>query len=241
MSGAFLSPTTCGFAKIAALHASKSARSTKKERENLGGSPRSLELKARYDVFCDIFQDRQEGFSIDMQTFNKRFPALQNAINKWDSKKKAEKETYFDTFSVDNWMKLSPSRKQEHCFVNCNGCFQSYAAVQAVFPVKSLRLKSKAKTNPFLVASALNDSNTRACKTLQMKNVMDGAKAIYQTLNPAFEKWSGVPFAVALTKVPEANVERKRSKAEKKKARRDVLRKAKEKTQENWNETSLIR
>ena len=102
MSGSFLSPTICGFAKITALHTAKFARSTKKQRKHLGGSPKSLELKARHEIYCHILKDRQESYAIDLQTFNKRFPALRIAVNKWDPKKKAQKETYFETFSVES-------------------------------------------------------------------------------------------------------------------------------------------
>ena len=104
MSGGLLSPTTCGFAKIAGLHAAKFARSTKQQRKSSWGSPKSLELKAGHEIYCDILKDDQESYAIDMQTFNKRFPALRIAVNKWHMKKKAE-ETYFKTFSVESWNK----------------------------------------------------------------------------------------------------------------------------------------
>ena len=65
------------------------------------------------------------------------------------------------------------------------------------------------------------------------------AKAIYQALNPAFQKWSGESLAQALTKVPEANVQTKRTKGEQKRKRCEELRIAKEKIEGNWKETLL--
>ena len=49
------------------------------------------------------------------------------------------------------------SKKREHSLANCRGCFQSYAAVQPSFPVRSLRPKSKENENPFFItADAIN-------------------------------------------------------------------------------------
>ena len=240
MSGGFCSPTTCGFAKVAAVEASKSARSAVKKGGN-NGSPKSQHLNTRYEIFRDIFQDHA-GFAVDIGTFNKRFPALQATVNNWTPKKKLEKEMFFNTFAVDQWLKLSPSKRREHCFTNCEGCYQSYSQDQALFPVRCPRLKSKAKENPFvLVTGIMHTLNSRAEQTVPIPKAVDGAKEICNALNPALEKWSGVPLGQALTKVSEANVERKRSPEEKKKAHRDLLRKAKAKVEENWRETSVLR
>ena len=44
-----------------------------------------------------------------------------------------------------------------------------------------------------------------------------------------------------MTKVPEANVQTKRTKGEQKRKRREELRRSKEKIEGNWKETSLLR
>lgn len=92
MSGGFCSPTTCGFAKAAAIYSAKKAK-------GLDYYPAKSPIEARYKYFCEIFTDNQEGFKIDYKTFNKRFLALEAVVRKWDPKKKEEETKFFTKFS----------------------------------------------------------------------------------------------------------------------------------------------
>ena len=58
--------------------------------------------------------------------------------------------------------------------------------------------KSKAKENQFVLATEImNTLISSAEQTVSITKAVDGVKEIYDDLNPAFEKWSGVPFGQA--------------------------------------------
>jgi hypothetical protein len=122
-------------------------------------------------MFFEVFVDNQDGFKIVYKTFNKRILALQAVVRKWDPRKKAEKTKYSTEFSCERWFGLSLGRKNGHTFANCKGCYQNYAQIHAWFPVKSLKLKSKAKENPFRVAAELNTNigKIKSMKTQEKK------------------------------------------------------------------------
>lgn len=239
MSGGFCSPTTCGFAKVAALYSAKKAKSSVHDPAK---SVKSQVIEARYKYFCETFADNQDGFHIDYKTFNKRFLALTSVVRKWNPKKKAEKTKFFTEFSVERWLSLSQSRKNEHTFSNCKGCYHSYPATCALFPVKSLALKNKEKENPFRVAAELNAKIGKGKNTKPGKNqAITVARELFKELNPVFNKWAGISLGEAMTKVPEANVEVKKTPAERKSLRRTLLRSVKEDVERKWQETSLQR
>lgn len=243
MSGGFVSPATCGFAKVAALTAAKKARAFLKENRDPAISPKSQEIQARYRFYIEVFKDcNPEAFGTDFKTFCKRFPSLDNAIKKWNSRRKADKERYFLEFSTERWATLSQARKREHSFSNCKACYQRYAEIQALFPVRSPLLKGKGRENPFNAAAEVNSSIGKgACKKPGKTAAINAAREVFNKLGPTFEKWSGVPFGEALSKVPEANIEMKKSKREKKKIRRKLLADVKDDVEAQWNKTSLQR
>ena len=150
-----------------------------------------------------------KAFKIDVASFYERFPPLQSTIIKWNPRKKTERYTFLEKFSIENWQKLSEIKKRGHTS-NCKGCHLDFSHIQALFPVKSPRLKGK--ENPCLVAKSLSTKIKRLCKGA-IKGVTND---IYNKLNTSFEEWAGVSFAEALCKVPEAKVEGKKTTLQKK-------------------------
>ena len=179
-----------------------------------------------------MFEDcNPEAFAMEFKTFCNRFPSFDNAVKKWDPKKKADKQKYLLDFSVERWATLPHARKREH-FSNCKACYLRYAETQALFPVKSPLLKSKAKENPFYVARELSSTiGGTACKKPSKTATMNAARWVFDRISPKFEKWPGMPLGEALAKVPEANLEMKKSKEEKKKILRKLLADAKSKVE----------
>jgi len=230
-----VNPETCGFAKVAAFNAAKESRAILKEKN----SSKSQELQETFKLFCDALKEHSNAQEIDFQTFVRRFPYFEAVIKKWNPRKKAEKDTYFAKFSSESWTNLSQAKKREHSFSNCKGCYQNYADIQALFPVRSPNLKKKAKNNPFNVVKELQ-SNSKL-NPVSKRIAINGASLLYEKLNPAFEKWSGIPLGEALSKVPEAKVEVKKSAGERKNVRRNIMRAAKDKVETQWKETALQR
>ena len=240
MCRTFLDPKTCGFAKVAAPQAAKSARMIQREERESSTEFRARCMQERFKMFRDTFSSSGESFEIDFSQFNLKLAALQSAVSKWSPRKKDAKKHYLAKFSVESWKILSEARQREHTLFDCKGCHQHYPAVQALFPLRSPRLQHRAKENPFVETRKLGKRLTT--KLLNKTQIKDTAKTLYDSLNPLFESVSGgISFAEALTKVPEANLEIKKSNAEKKAVRRRILREVKENIEEQWRDTSLIR
>ena len=54
-----------------------------------------------------------------------------------------------ETFSPENWNKLTMARKREHSLVNCKACYHYFPAVSSFYPVNSTEAKIDSEENPF--------------------------------------------------------------------------------------------
>lgn len=244
MSGTFLCPNTCGFAKVLALQVSRDVgRSYLKEKNESPTRYKSRVKDIEYERFQSFFTETQEGkLPVSLVNFSKNLPALKNAFNKWNTRKLEEKYKFLQTFSIENWEKLSSARKKEHTFFNCKGCALRFCDIQAYFPVKSPRLTGKAKRNPVFIASSEAGKlrgNQPAIKPTQA-DVKRIAKAIYDSVAPQFEQQFKQSFAEALSKNTELDLQNK-TKAQRRKERRDNYRREKENMENHMKETSFLR
>ncbi|KAI8481571.1 hypothetical protein Bbelb_406710 [Branchiostoma belcheri] len=67
----------------------------------------------------------------------------------------------------------------------------------------------------------------------------DSAGQLYRSINDKFEATHNISFGKALTKVPEANVQVKKTRAQKQKEKRDTLRRCVRSTEEKWAKTDV--
>jgi predicted transcriptional regulator len=129
MCNTFLNPKTCGFGKVAAIYAAKTARELKRGESEGKNKFGARILQEQYTTFKEIFHQRDD-FSMEFKDFNKKYSALQEAINKWSPRKNQDKEEYLKQFSIDNWMQLSDAKKREHTLFVCKGCHQNFVKAQ---------------------------------------------------------------------------------------------------------------
>ena len=232
MSLSFIHPLTCGFAKCAA-HFVLSKNFTEDKTENIKQNQARAFLH-RYEVFKDIFKDREDAFDVEYKTFLKNLQALRKCMTKWSRNGNSqEKKTYLETFALEKWQKLSNAKKEQHSLSKCKGCYHHFPEVQAMFPVKSNFHKTSAKENPFFQAKNLPKITGTALK--------DSTKKIYNCVNKPFEKTFGLSFAEAQTKVPDINLQQKPTKLARKQELRTTYQKVKSQIQEEWNKTSVER
>ena len=220
MFGTFLSPDTCGFAKIAALEIEKEVKNAVK-RNGASSSDNTTKLKQeQYKQFNAYFNNSEGGknrLEISFLKYNIKGPRLKTAVGKWSYQKSAEQKQYLETFSLKQWQKLSQQKKDEHCLANCRGCALRYATVQAFFPVKSRFLQGRCrKSNPIL--HTRNQAEKLKWPTIKLKqsDVNHPAKAIYQVLSTPFENTFGTTFAQALAAIPELDLQTGSNKENKK-------------------------
>lgn len=149
MVATLICPTSCGFARVAALEIVRETTRTL-QRENGEGTAkfRARLMQECYKQFEEAFEDRAEEFSIEFLKFQKKIPSLRAMFSNWNPRKKDEKKKYLETFSIQNWKKMAPAKKSEHSFANCKGCYHRYAEVRglATSQVKSVRGDGKRKS-----------------------------------------------------------------------------------------------
>ena len=135
MVATLVCPTSCGFARVAALEIVREASKTFR-RENGEGTAkfRARSMQECFKRYNEVFKERSEEFAIDFLKFQKKMPALRDLFSSWNPRKKAEKEKYLETFAIQNWEKMAPTLKSEHSFANCKGCYHHYPQIQALLP-----------------------------------------------------------------------------------------------------------
>ena len=238
MVATLICPTSCGFARVAALEIVRETTRTL-QRENGEGTAkfRARLMQECYKQFEEAFEDRAEEFSIEFLKFQKKIPSLRAMFSNWNPRKKDEKKKYLETFSIQNWKKMAPAKKSEHSFANCKGCYHRYAEVQALLPVKSNQFVGMAKENPFFIAG----KQEQKIKPLKATEVKDIARALYNKIDATFQKVCNTSFGETLTKLPELQIQKKKSPTEAKRERRAMYRNYKQKVEDEWEKTSLLR
>jgi hypothetical protein len=248
MFGTFLSPDTCGFAKIAALDIEKQVNSADKKNGESSSDKATEAKQLQYREFNANFNTGnacENKFQIGYNKYHTNLLKLRNAVSKWNFRKSAEKRQYLRTFSLKQWQKLSKKRKDEHCLANCRGCAVRYPTVLAFFPVKSRFHQGRcSKSNPVL--QARNQAEKLKSPTIKPKqsDAKKSAKAIYDAVSTPFENTFGTTFAEALVAIPEAGLQtgsNKKNNEEKKKQRREQYRKAKENIEQQMKDTAFLR
>ncbi len=247
MSGTFIHPLMCGFARgiawqiAAQVDADENQKCEDNETRNVYQARLMREM---YDHFSNTFKSCKENFPLDLKRFAKHFPNLRVKFSWWYHRKIAERNQFTATFNIQTWNELSPAMKIEHTFQDCKSCQLKYSDTQALFPVKSHRYTGSMKeNNPHLANTTIKfQLPNKPCNTnTTLREANETAKSLYDQVNPIFEKATGHSLVNALTKVKDLNIEEKKSKAVKRKIRRTNYRKFKAAVEKEWENTSFVR
>ena len=157
-------------------------------------------------------------------------------FSRWNPRRKDEKEKYLETFSIKKWKEMVRAEKKERSFSNCQGCYQRYAEIQALLPVKSNQFLGIAKENPFFIAG--KGSKIRPRMEGEVKDI---ARALYNKIDATFQKVSSTSCGEVLTKLPELQLQKRKSPTKAKREKRQMYRKYKQKVEDEWEKTSLLR
>ena len=181
-------------------------------------------------------------FQVDFCTFRKKLPDLRKKFSKWNSRNIDERERFLQTFSCQSWWRLGNEGKAEHSLMNCIGCLHRYVE-QSLFPVSSKQFSGSKENNPVFIAENVQlalIAETPPVKATQ-KEAARYAGAIYDKIDPIFQRTLNMPFNQALTKVKKLELQTKNSKNERRKERRDIYRKSKASLEEQWQKTDVLR
>ena len=166
----FLDPRVCRYAKVAALHVDKTSWQKVSKGRREGNVSHKSRVKSQQDSdFNEIFSDRQLGSGIDFQQFAKRLSAIKELFAKWKGRGYKNKMEYLDTFSVENWKKLSSTKKNEQTLQRCKACFHYHKKLCYTFPTKSPTNKAAGKDTPF-TASKHSKHHPLQQKLLKMQH-----------------------------------------------------------------------
>lgn len=127
-------------------------------------------------------------------------------------------------------------KKKEHSFSNCQGCYHCYADIQALLSVKSNQFLGIAKENPFFIAG--KESKIKPRKAGKVKDI---ARALYNKIDATFQKVCSTSFGEVLTKLPELQLQKRKSPTKAKREKRQIYRNYKQKVEDEWEKTSLLR
>lgn len=190
----------CGFARVAVKESFHKPGTTKNEADPVQRWKNYLEM---------LDGAARSTFAIDKTTFLKRARVIYELFRKMNSKRRNE---YLKCFSTEEWTSLPQSQKSQHTLSNCRGCEVHHFAVQSLFPSTG-KLKPQKVIQEALAASG-NTVNSKTKPT--QKAIKTAVKHIYSKINGPFENVFNISFAEAQTKVSELELQRKKSKIQKK-------------------------
>ena len=101
--------------------------------------------------------------------------------------------------------------------------------------MKSNQFLGIAKENPFFTAGK---EKIRPRKAGEVKDI---ARALYNKIDATFQKVCSTSFGEVLTKLPELQLRKRKSLTEAKREQRQCYRKYKQKVEDEWEKTSLLR
>ena len=243
MGYSLIHPLACGFARVSAWQIARQVDSEVKCKQDETAKMHQVrQNQERFDRFVANFKGF-ENFNIDKYHFLKTIGSLRLKFRNWNPRLIAERDKYTEAFSVKNWENMSHAQKCQHKLHDCNACMCSYSHLQSLFPVKSRAYHAIKKRTPLADITEVVHQQLQAVQgpAITQKQAAETALALYNKINPTFEKNCSMSLAKALTKSPELQLEEKQSKSAKRKKRREHYRKAKEAVQEAWEETSVIR
>ena len=240
----FLGPNSCGFARVAALELGRKVSGELLKEEKEGEAKFcARKLQEHYKRYTELFKEQEGAFAIDFAKFRRKLPQLRQFFRSWNPRLKLEKERYMDHFSLESWSQLPLERKNEHRFADCTGCRKRDAEFQGLLPVRSKQFKGIAKENIYFKSNnvTIPASKLKRQQQISQNDIKKIAKSLYDRVNLAFEKICHVPFATAITQVPELEIQKKKSPNDLRKARRQSYKKAKAKIEDAWKSDSLER
>ena len=150
-----IDPFTCGFAKVAAFHTLNDKHRLKQFENERDVLFKARVLRYQYDEFVNLFPT----FYVQYDVFKRRFPAIIDNVRTLAKSDTAKRDHLFDVFSSKSFMELSEHKRSLHTLYDCKGCFENPKLKDALgyFPIKSAKLKSRAKKGNLFKARVLSD------------------------------------------------------------------------------------
>ena len=124
----------------------------------------------------------------------------------------AARERYMSTFSTSNWKALPKIEKMQHSLSRCKACYSKHHALQETYHSKPVFC---ADEGPLV---SINPSSITLCEQSEKQLT----QCTIDTLNDAYQQHYGHSFTkLLLLHCPREPIERKKTKVEKRKEKRD--------------------
>ena len=219
----FIDPQCCGYARTLAFLVLSN-----KIDDNI-----NMSLTDQCIYYNNFFKDYKEKFEVQPETYTKQVRVLKKYFARFSKDNSVGRLNYLKIFKPESWVKLTNAKKREHSLNNCVYCRTFHAKEQSLFPVLSLKYKSKSLENPFTLSQKLKIPKKGTLSAI--------TKEVYNNVNRNFTRVTGVEFNDALTTVKTLSLAKVPSRAEKKKELRQKYVEQKKKNEDHLNETSLTR
>ena len=117
-----ISPTTCGFAKVAAfsLVNTKSAKGRGFQRKN-----RKEDINHQFAEFNEHFIGYYENFNVKYRTFHDYLPKIVGSFQSLQKRRSGDEATVLNVFPKEEWNKLASETKADDKLFACGGCMNN--------------------------------------------------------------------------------------------------------------------
>ena len=196
----------CGFARVAIRQFSEVG----KGKQDSDANTERREYKfinlfssvPSYGIQSTMFDEQGHRESL----FTRQCKNINGIFSKWSGRDKKAK--YIDTFSVENWEKLSAYNKRRHTLSNCKECFLQYKEHQETFPGPVYQPTITLAMNVKTLVENNSSMNVPMATTTQQ---------ILSEIEPVYQGAYGHSFTESLTKYPKSGIQIKTTDAQRKK------------------------
>ena len=185
----------------------------------------------RYKSFKEQFSECR--FDMTERHFHRKSQDLHNHLRKIKWRSSPLKSKYLEHFSVENWQKLDTNEKLSHTLNVCYACSENHREVLDFIPKVRSNVSRKDKRPVPIAIPSIPTPDSAKQKT--PKYQIQVAAGAFRELSETWEATYQTPFTEVIRKVPEAKLTPRKSKVEKQKSKRDIVRKCKKGLEGMWS------
>ena len=209
----------CGFARTAIRELSQTIyvnAKGKKCKKKLDIQHRANRFQALFPTFkvSDAYYSVKPGHKLSQ--FNKHCKVVQDCFNRRWNPSISRKE-YGAIFSITQWIALTKQQQSQHSIQQCVGCATSYASHQNQFPTFKTGQRTMVTSAKAMCSEYIGECNTGECGTIT-QHLLAGLEASYK-------ETFGQSFTDVITKCPNAALQKRKTTVEKKREKRQLVRK----------------
>ena len=178
-------PYLCGFYRTALYNIFMGIKLVPRKDNNGEDIDEVVPLNDGINDIKNIFGNHFDMSDLDFTKLKKNKDRFLGIITKWGKNRtRADKELYFKTFSVVNWLALNEDVQVKHS-ISCSECEASYLEIHVKFPANSPTYSTEKKRHTALIDKLHDSKFKKVCANLKtdLKRVLDEGLSNLQNEN----------------------------------------------------------